>query len=75
MIDTIRILFLAGVVVLAVALLPPSPPTAAQTPCETDDYCHVEVRRPCAGEPCACFACVIGMDMCCPIPPDNGEPN
>ena len=75
MIDAIRILFLAGVVVLAVALLPPSPPTAAQTPCERDRSCHPEVRRPCADEPCACFACRIGMDMCCTGPLDEGEPN
>ena len=75
MIDTIRILFLAGVVVLAVALLPPSPPTVAQTPCERDEYCHPETKRPCAGEPCGCFACHSDKESCCIGPPDNDEPN
>ena len=65
MIEAIRILFLAGVVVLAAALLPASPPAAAQTPCEADDNCFPELRRDCAGIDCGCFACREGMDMCC----------
>ncbi len=65
MIEAIRILFLAGVVVLAAALLPASPPTAAQTPCEADEHCVPELRRACAGTDCGCFACRLDMDMCC----------
>ena len=65
MIDAIRILFLAGVVVLAATLLPASPPTAAQTPCEADDYCHPAVKRACAGESCNCYACHSDKEICC----------
>ena len=65
MIDTIRVLFLAGVVVLAAALLPASPPTAAQTPCQRDEYCHADLRRPCDGDSCGCYACHSDKEICC----------
>ena len=65
MTDTIRILFLAGVVALAVALLPASSSTVAQTPCETDKHCHPDVKRPCAGESCGCWACHMDRELCC----------
>lgn len=65
MIDAIRILFLAGVVVLAAALLPASPPTVAQTPCEADDYCFPEMKRACGGVRCKCYACHSDAEICC----------
>ena len=65
MTDTIRILFLAGVVALAVALLPASSSTVAQTPCETDDYCFPEAKRPCGGDSCGCYACHSDKEICC----------
>ena len=65
MIDAIRLLFLAGAVTLAVALLPAPPPSVAQTPCEADDYCDPEMRRPCAGDSCGCWACHSDREICC----------
>ena len=65
MTDKIRILFLAGVVTLAVALLPASSSTVAQTPCETDEYCDPYLRRPCGGESCGCYACHRDRELCC----------
>ena len=65
MTDAIRILFLAGVVALAVALLPASPPTVAQTPCQADDYCFPDTRRPCGGDSCGCYACHSDREICC----------
>ena len=65
MTDTIRILFLAGVVALAVALLPASSSTVAQTPCETDNYCFPEAKRPCGGDSCGCYACHSDKEICC----------
>ena len=65
MIDAIRILFLAGVVVLAAALLPASPPTVAQTPCEADEYCHPDMMRACSGKSCRCSGCHSNKEICC----------
>ena len=81
MTDTIRILFLAGVVTLAVALLPASSSTVAQTPCETDDYCHTDLRRPCAGDSCGCYHCHSDKEICClddvvvEVPSEPEEPS
>ena len=81
MTDTIRILFLAGVVALAVALLPASSSTVAQTPCETDEYCFPEAGRPCAGDSCGCYACHSDKEICCfggvevEVPSEPEEPS
>ena len=79
MIDAIRLLFLAGVVTLAVALLPAPPPSVAQTPCESNDYCFPEAKRPCGGDSCGCYACHSDREICCDdgveVKVPSGEPN
>ena len=78
MTDAIRILFLAGVVALAVALLPAGSPTVAQSPCEADEYCHTDLRRPCSGNSCGCYHCHSDKEICClegVATPGPDEPN
>ena len=66
MIHKVRLIFLAGAVALAVALLPSPAPSVAQNTCDPENYCFDDLKRDCGGgENCGCWQCHSDKEICC----------